>query len=180
MPKHLIIVIILLASAFSFKANTTMQNTVASNSTTTPAVEKHYNIDSLKRVLKGNLDFFAKHLLKGHAAVIQNYVRKYKRDTCGILTYKNSRLADGFEGVKTIKSIYVNKKADTIFVMPFNYCDEENPIVFIARHYHDYIPNPIATIRQFICTPGYRRRRHKRDWNLLLILFKPLQSIKHL
>jgi len=70
-------------------------------------------------------------LLKGHAAVIQNYARKYHRDTCGTLTYKNSRLKEGFEGVKAIKSIYINKKADTVFVMPpFNYCDEGESYCF--------------------------------------------------
>jgi len=120
-----------ITAAMPFKASTGKQYVAISSSATTPLIHKNINTDSLKNALKQNLHFFTKYLLHGHNAVIRHYMQKYQRDSCLIITYKNSSLKAGFEGVKTIKSIRVNEKADTIFVMPpFNVCDDGDSYCF--------------------------------------------------
>jgi hypothetical protein len=89
------------------------------------------NKDSLKVAFKKNIDFFANVLLKRHSVIIRNYIRKYQPDTCRVIAYKNNDLKEDFEGVKTIRSVYSNKKADAVFVVPpFNYCDEGDSYCF--------------------------------------------------
>jgi hypothetical protein len=92
---------------------------------------KQKNKDSLKIAFKKNVDFFANVLLKGHGVIIRNYIQKYQPDSCGMMAYNNSDLKEGFEGVKTIKSVYNDKKEDAVFVVPsFNYCDEGDSYCF--------------------------------------------------
>jgi len=134
MPKRFFATILLIIIALSFKAQTWNRDDAISSVAARPRVQHDRNTDTLKNVLKQNLDFFAKRLLKGHRAAIQNYARKYQTNTCGILTYKDSCLKANFEGVKAIKGIFINEKADTVFVMPpFNYCDDGESYCFYNK-----------------------------------------------
>jgi hypothetical protein len=90
--------------------------------------------DSLKIAFKKNVDFFANVLLKRHGLVFRNYIKKYQPDTCVMILRKNSELKAYFEGIRTIKGIRNNKKADTVFVVPpFNYCDDGDSYCFFDR-----------------------------------------------
>jgi hypothetical protein len=125
---------LLLIIIVSFKDSTGTQNYAISNVATKTLIQKGIHTDSLRSALRQNLDFFARHLLHGHSAVIRRYMRKYQPDSCMITTYKNSNLKINFEGVKVIKSIFVNEKADTIFVIPpFNYCDDGESYCFYNK-----------------------------------------------
>ncbi|RWY48001.1 hypothetical protein [Mucilaginibacter gilvus] len=87
--------------------------------------------DSLKAVLKSNLNFFADSLLGGNQAPVQAYMKRYQPDTCGILTYKNDRLKENFEGIATVRKINGDKGRDSVVVIPpFNYCDEGDSYFF--------------------------------------------------
>ncbi|HZY39317.1 MAG TPA: hypothetical protein VFE53_21820 [Mucilaginibacter sp.] len=134
MPKLFFAALLLIIITLSFKAPNRNRGDSIPCGATKPLVYNGRNTDSLKNVFKQNLDFFSKRLLKGHRSVIQNYARKYQTDTCGILTYKDSSLKADFEGIKAIKSIFINKKADTVFVMPpFNYCDDGESYCFYNK-----------------------------------------------
>ena len=122
MPKRLFIIFIPILLLCSFHADTAKKKA---------AIPEQRNKDSLRIAFKRNIDFFARVLLKGHGAVIRNYVQKYHGDTCGVIAYKNNNLKEGFEGVKTIRSVYSNRKADAVFVVPpFNHCDEGDSYCF--------------------------------------------------
>ena len=122
MPKRLLIILIPIILIYSFHADTTGKKV---------RISGQKNEDSLKIVFTKNIDFFANVLLKGHSASIRNYIRKYQPDSCGVIAYKNSDLKEGFEGVKAIRSVYSNKKADNVFVVPsFNHCDEGESYCF--------------------------------------------------
>lgn len=45
------------------------------------------NFDSLRLTLNKNIEFIGDSLLKGKISLMQSYLRKYQRDTCGIITY---------------------------------------------------------------------------------------------
>jgi hypothetical protein len=87
--------------------------------------------DSLSIVLKSNLDFFADSLLPGSKAIIQCYIKRYQPDTCVTLTYENSSLKEGFEGVAAVRKIDGGNGRDSVFVVPpFNYCDDGDSYCF--------------------------------------------------
>jgi hypothetical protein len=89
------------------------------------------NFDSLRLSLNKNITFIGDSLLKGKISLMQGYLRKYQRDTCGIITYQDTLLKSEFEGVKNIGDINNDKLNDTVFVVPtFNYCDDGNSYVF--------------------------------------------------
>ena len=89
------------------------------------------NFDSLRLTLNKNIAFIGDSLLKGKTSLMQNYLRKYQRDTCGIITYQDKLLKSEFEEVKNIGDINNDKHNDTVFVVPtFNYCDDGNSYVF--------------------------------------------------
>jgi hypothetical protein len=86
--------------------------------------------DSLKIVLKSNLDFFADSILPGNRSLIQRYIKRYQPDSCGIITYENSSLKDDFS-IAVVRKITGGKGRDTVFVIPpFNYCDEGDSYCF--------------------------------------------------
>ena len=95
--------------------------TVSTPSTSTRAVNK----DSLQNKLDDNIHFIADSLLNGKGYLLKRYLSKYQTDTCGIVTYENTSLKEGFDGIKNIGDINGNEINDTIFVLPpFNYCDD--------------------------------------------------------
>jgi len=97
-------------------------------------IKKPINSDSLKIILKRNMDFFADTLLKGNRTIIQAYMSKYQVDTCGINTYNDSSLKSEFEGIKIVKGINRDKNTDTVFVVPtFNYCDDGESYCFYDK-----------------------------------------------
>jgi hypothetical protein len=97
-------------------------------------VKRSLKIDSLKAALERNMNFFADSLLKAGKTVIQTYRARYQKDTCGIITYRNSVLKEEFEDVKIIKGISRHKTVDSVFVMPpFNYCDEGDSYCFYDK-----------------------------------------------
>ncbi|MEO8150865.1 MAG: hypothetical protein ABI723_24745 [Bacteroidia bacterium] len=86
---------------------------------------KKNKIDSLQQKLKENIHFISDSLLKGKEFLLLNYLDKYQADTCGIITYENSELISGFEGLKNIGDLNGDNINDTVFLVPpFNYCDE--------------------------------------------------------
>jgi hypothetical protein len=120
MPKRLFIIFIPILLLCSF-ADTAKKKVI---------ILKHENKDSLKIAYNKNIDFFANVLLKKRGFILRNYLRKYQLG-CGVVAYKNSDLKEDFEGVRTIRSVYSNKKTDAIFVVPpFNHCDEGDSYCF--------------------------------------------------
>lgn len=81
--------------------------------------------DSLQIRFNKNLTFIGETLLNGKTTFIKHTIENYQSDTCGILTYEDYALRNGFEGLKGIDIILKNKEPDTVFVLPpFNYCDD--------------------------------------------------------
>jgi hypothetical protein len=89
------------------------------------------NFDSLRLVRQKNISFIGDSLLKGKTALMKNYLGRYQRDSCGILTYEDTALKSAFEGVKNLGHIINNRINDTVFVVPpLNYCDDGDAYVF--------------------------------------------------
>jgi hypothetical protein len=137
--KRLFVTIILTFLLCSFNASTARNKILSSKTVSLMAISKETikelrNDDSIKVAFKKNIDFFARVLLKRHGAVIRNYIRKYQPNTCAVIAYKNSALKEDFEEPKAIKSLYGNKRNDTVIVIPpFNHCDDGDSYCFYDR-----------------------------------------------
>jgi hypothetical protein len=93
--------------------------------------ESLVNIRPGKKILEENLTFIADSLLKGHSAIVRNYIQRYGVDTCSIFTYDNKDLKAGFEGLASVNDINGNGRADSVFVMPpFNSCENGESYCF--------------------------------------------------
>ena len=118
--KPIVIFFLLTASLCSCKNQTSSKQHSATTICTTKT-----NKDSLEQKLKENLQFIGDSLLTDKTFLLNKYIDKYQPDSCIIITYENTTLRSGFEGVKNIGDINGNKIADTVFVLPpFNFCDD--------------------------------------------------------
>ncbi|MEO8712208.1 MAG: hypothetical protein ABI405_08810 [Parafilimonas sp.] len=122
---------------------------VESKKVETPKTFITGNFDSLRLPLIKNISFIGDSLLKGKTLLMKNYLSKYQRDTCGIVTYQDTLLKSEFEGVKNIGDINNDKLNDTVFVVPtFNYCDDGNSYVFFDSSL------PRLSTDSYCCHPG--------------------------
>lgn len=119
-PQKLILITFTLTTFFSCK-DSRIDNT--QNKATT-FVQKNNN-DSLTKKLNDNINFFGDSLLKNRTSILNYLINNYQLDTCGIITYQNITLREGFEGIKPVGYINGNNITDTVLVLPpFNYCDD--------------------------------------------------------
>ncbi|MEO6135519.1 MAG: hypothetical protein ABIP35_10225 [Ginsengibacter sp.] len=96
------------------------------------AKEQEINIDSLRQRMNENISFIGDTLLQGKQFLLNDYIKKYQSDTCGIMAYSNTLLKEGFEGIKNMGDINGDKINDSVFVMvPFNFCDEGQSYCFL-------------------------------------------------
>ncbi|MEJ8843005.1 hypothetical protein WG954_11475 [Lacibacter sp. H375] len=79
----------------------------------------------MQQKLNENLHFIGDSLLDGKTFLLKKYIENYQPDTCVIISYEDTTLRSGFEGIKNIGDINGDKISDTVFVVPpFNFCDE--------------------------------------------------------
>lgn len=92
---------------------------------TTPVYTPKTTKDSLQQKLNESLQFIGDSLLTGKSFLLKKYIDDYQSDTCEIISYEDTTLRSGFEGVKNIGDINGDKISDTVFVVPpFNFCDD--------------------------------------------------------
>lgn len=97
---------------------------------TTTITQDRYK-DSLLNELNVNIRFISDSLLHKKTQFLTDLINKYQQDSCVIITYENSVLKEGYEGIKVVGDINNDKIPDTVFVLPpFNFCEEGESYYF--------------------------------------------------
>jgi hypothetical protein len=126
-PRNIWIIVVVLTFAISCTGKTSNDNSQIPKKTISGNAED----DSLKLLLKQNIDFIGDSILFGNKHVIENYINKYQIDTCPIIGYSDAELKENVEGVKVVDGIIEKGKHDTIFIVPsFSYCENGQSYCF--------------------------------------------------